>query len=86
MDEYFFISFDTTTRAMQAEDTLKGLGVKNTIIPTPREVTVSCGLSIKLDPSAIEVVRDLVQDGRLIIKGIYHLKKQGDGRAVEKIG
>ena len=44
--EYYILSFDTTTDAMQAEKLLKDY-FNIAIMPVPREVSSGCGLSIR---------------------------------------
>ncbi len=48
MTAYYLITFESTHLAMQAERLLKQT-YKTTVIPTPRDLTASCGLSLMLD-------------------------------------
>lgn len=86
MEEYFFISFDSTNHAMEAEDYLKRNNYSITILPTPREVSASCGLSIRFNAGGLSEIEDAVSSGSLKVKGIYALKKDIGKRVVEKIG
>lgn len=45
MDEYYFISFGSANHAILTENILREEKIDVAIIPTPREVTESCGLS-----------------------------------------
>lgn len=85
MEEFYFISFESTNNAMQAEDFLKKNNYNVTIIPTPREVTQSCGLSIKLNEGRIDEVVDFKSKGLIKIKGMYHLQKENGLRKISKI-
>lgn len=85
MEEFYFISFESTNNAMQAEDFLKKNNYSVTIIPTPREVTQSCGLSIKLNEGRIDEVADFKTKGLIKIKGMYHLLKEDGVRKIRKI-
>lgn len=86
MEEYFFVTFDTTTYAMQAEDYLKKNNFSVTIIPTPREVSHSCGLSIKVNSGAVEEVKDIMKQEKIKAKALYHLKRENGAKNIEKIG
>lgn len=85
MEEYYFLSFDSTSYALQAESYLKDRNFSITIIPTPRDVTQSCGLSIKFNTSAVDTVKEIIDEGIIRVKGIYHLKRENGARKVEKI-
>lgn len=85
MDEYFFISFDSTSYALQAESFLKDSKLALAVIPTPREVTESCGLSIKIDKNDVTLVKEIICEGNIKVRGIYHLKRENGSRKVEKI-
>lgn len=86
MEEYYFITFDTTTYAMQAEDYLKKNNFSVTIIPTPREVTRSCGLSIKINSEAAEEVKYIIKQEKIKAKALYHLRKENGTKNIDKIG
>jgi hypothetical protein len=85
MEGYFFLSFDSTSYALQAESFLKKNDFSITIIPTPREVSESCGLSIKLNSGGIDTVKEIVDQGKIRVKGIYHLIRENGERKVEKM-
>lgn len=86
MEEFFFISFDSTNHAMEAEDYLKKNHYSITILPTPREVSASCGLSIRFNSGGLSEIENAVSCGTLKVKGIYCLKNDEGKRVVEKIG
>ncbi len=71
------ITFRSTHHAIKTEKALKkeGLGIK--VIPTPREITASCGLSIRFEDEDKEkvfsVIDNLVENENIIIKGIYKI-------------
>jgi len=44
------ILFDSTHHAMRGEAALKGAGIKHAVISTPREFSVSCGISLRIAP------------------------------------
>lgn len=82
---YYVIAFDSTHYAIQGEKELKNKGIDIKIIPTPREITASCGLSIRFKPEALNDVKNILQEALLSIKGIYEIVKIGTGRSANKI-
>lgn len=57
--EYYILSFDTTTDAMQAEKHLKE-SFNIAVMPVPREISSGCGLSIRFqNPDKDTIIRHL---------------------------
>lgn len=85
MEQYLFLSFDSTNYALEAERYLKNAGCSITIMPTPREVSASCGLSIKMNDGDIESAKGFIREGSLKVKGIYKVYRSEGKRGVEKV-
>lgn len=66
MDKYLLLTFNTVNHTMQVESELKNLGVKIKTIPTPREVSRSCGLAILMDESELQTVINLKNEGKSV--------------------
>jgi len=65
-EKYLLLTFNTVNHTMQIEKELKEFNKKFKTIPTPREVSRSCGLAILLDPSEIDLIKKLKDDGKNI--------------------
>ncbi|MCX7951265.1 MAG: DUF3343 domain-containing protein [Clostridiales bacterium] len=76
MNEFIIITFESTNFAIQAETTLKSLGLSVQIIPTPREITLSCGISILSAKENLNKVDELVAENKIRIKEVYLYKKE----------
>lgn len=50
--EWCVVAFSNTRAALQGQQTLEQAGVKAFMMPTPREITAGCGLSLRLPPEA----------------------------------
>lgn len=74
MSNYILITFESTNYAMQAENQLKKSNAGFQVIPTPREITLSCGLSIKISKNYLEVVKEMIESGKIKIKELYEVK------------
>ena len=50
--KYYILVFESTHKALTAEKTLLAAGIKFDIIPTPKNISSDCGISIRLLPDA----------------------------------
>lgn len=73
--EFYVISFDSTHYALDTEKKLKD-HVDIETIPTPREISTSCGLSIKFKIDLFESVKNIIKDDIANMK-IYKIVREG---------
>lgn len=85
MDKFGIVTFNSTHHAIKAEGIFKSREMIFKTIPTPREITLSCGLSIRFDINDVEKVKKLVDEDGLLVKGIYEFIKDEKGTRLEKI-
>jgi hypothetical protein len=85
VEEYIIITFASTNFAMQAENELKTSGVKHQIIPTPRQITLSCGLSVMTPVDNLDAIRKLISDRKIINKAVYRSSGSGREKTLEII-
>jgi hypothetical protein len=85
IDQFGIVTFNSTHHAIKGESAFKSSNMAFKTIPTPREITLSCGLSIRFDLNDLEKVKNLVEDGDLSIKGIYKYIRDENGSRLEKI-
>ena len=67
--------FNNTHGAMKAESYLKSKSIKLTIMPTPTQITKSCGISIIISEENLNQVKNMVKEGNIEIKGLYMREK-----------
>ena len=84
-EEFGVVTFESTHHAIKTEGILKENEIPFKTIPTPREITLSCGLSIRFSLDDMEMVKALVENNTLAIKGVYKFKKDGTNTLAEKI-
>lgn len=65
-EKYLLLTFTTVSHTMQIEKELKTLEKNFKTIPTPREVSRSCGLAILLDPIELDFIKNLKKEGKTI--------------------
>lgn len=72
----YYILFPSYTAGLALEVFLKKEKIKYTIVPTPRELTVSCGICIKYNKEDEESITKLVENNSINIIGFYSLEKK----------
>lgn len=83
---FYVVVFESTHYAIAAEKLFKELDYAVEIIPTPREITSSCGLSIRFNEALLDSVKKALTEGNILIKGIYKLMRINNQRVVSQIG
>lgn len=84
-EEYGLTTFKSTHYAIQAERVLKENDIFFKTIPTPREVSHSCGLALLFIPESIDKVKLLMDNGHIQVDGLYKFTKDGLKSSAEKI-
>lgn len=84
-ETYGLMTFKSTNFALQGEQVLKSENLAFKTIPTPRDVSTSCGLSLLFLIDEIDRVKDLINMGKIKIDGMYKYTKSSEGSKSEKI-
>ncbi|QZY54366.1 DUF3343 domain-containing protein [Crassaminicella profunda] len=72
-----YILFPSHTDGLALEKVLKSNEIKYTIVPTPRDLSKCCGISIKIDPDQKEKIEGLIQKNPDIkIEGIHTVERK----------
>ncbi len=69
-EERFYILFPSHTEGMKLESVLRKNGIKNTIVPTPRKLSVCCGISIMYNKEDEERIKVLIKENNVDIIGM----------------
>lgn len=85
-EDFGVVTFESTSHAIKGEKVLKEENIKIKTIPTPREITSSCGLSIRFKLEDLDTIKNTIKSNNLAINGIYKMIKEGLKYTVEKIG
>ncbi|QLY80436.1 DUF3343 domain-containing protein [Clostridium intestinale] len=87
MNEEIFnlIAFNSTSNAIRAEKELKLNDIEVKVLPVPREITASCGLSIKIEAEDLDKSVFVLKEGNIDVAGYYNVSKIGLNRNIEKI-
>lgn len=73
------LTFDSTHQAMLSESLLESAGIAIMIIPTPRQITASCGLAIIHAAADQERVEAALAGQPVIISGRYRIVADARG-------
>lgn len=74
MSDMMLIAFDSTQQALRAEMLLEYGEVEIDTRPTPKEITAGCALSIEFPSDQLEVVKRIIREEKVEVKGIYFKK------------
>lgn len=77
-ESYGIAAFRSRQQVMRFEDALRRAGIRVSIVTTPREVALGCGLSVRFELADADRVRNLyrlVNPGNLI--GFYRVDYTG---------
>ena len=84
-DSYCVFTFAATAHALKAEKVLKNLEADFLVIPTLREISTSCGLSVKFSPDNLDRYFSDLINNRVVVEGIYQVEKEGKKNRVKKL-
>lgn len=83
--QFGVITFKSTHYAIQADTVLKKENIQFRTIPTPREITHSCGLAIKFSLDDFDNIMNIVKENGLITEGVFKFTKDNKGQYIEKL-
>lgn len=79
MQEMYIVSFNSTHHAIRTDKLISEQNIKAVTLPTPREITASCGISIRFNYCDLEKIESILEDNKVEYRGIYNIKKLEDG-------
>ncbi|RRD93571.1 DUF3343 domain-containing protein [Bacillus licheniformis] len=85
-ENFGVITFATTGRAIQGEAAFDTAGLHKKMIPTPREISLSCGIAIRFSLEQLDqICCELVDTGKIKVSAIYSYYKTEEGNRAELI-
>ena len=85
MDEYYLLTFESTHAAISTEKLLKPAEV--TIMPVPRFISASCGISVRIRPDKREEAEKMIREGSQLTPddyAYYHIVR-GDEASCDRL-
>ncbi|MGI6586198.1 MAG: DUF3343 domain-containing protein [Lutisporaceae bacterium] len=75
-EESFYILFPNVTEGLKLEKLLKKEAIKYTIVPTPRELSKSCGICIMYEFRDESLIKRIVEEHGIRTEGFKSLTKR----------
>jgi hypothetical protein len=74
----YVVLFDSTHQALRAEAVLKEAGIPHAVINTPREFSVDCGISLRIDTASEKAAGRALREAGVVFTGIvpYTMRKR----------
>ena len=57
---FYLVVFRARSETMKFSSILSSYGIKNAIVNTPRQIAVSCGISVRVDIGALETCKQIL--------------------------
>jgi len=73
----YVIAFDSTQQAIRTEMLLDYAGIDIDTMPTPKEITAGCSISIGIRGEDLPQVAGILRRERVEIRGIYFKSPEG---------
>lgn len=68
----YTISFQSTHNAIKTKNIITNKNIKFNMIPTPRSISSSCGMSIQIiDNTDLDTIKDIIEQNQVSIYGIF---------------
>jgi len=71
IEEFYLYTFSNTHGAIATEKLLKEAGA--TILPVPRVISASCGISVRIQPDKIDMAKQIMAEKSDLKEGEYSL-------------
>lgn len=85
LKDYGVFTFISTSQALKAERVLKDASADFLMMPTPREISTSCGLAVKIPVSDLEARYQILHRQRVRIDGAYRVKTVAGKVTAERV-
>lgn len=82
--EQCVVTFESTHHAIKGEKILNENKIENRMIPTPRAITRSCGLSAKFDLKDFQEAKALLRENEVAVTGIYKFINNNNVEKIEE--
>ena len=83
---YAIIVFRSRTETMTFSQLLRSYGVRNSVINTPRQASVSCGISVKVELRYVDTAKNILLRRKFdSFGGIYQIYETRQGIEVRQI-
>ena len=83
--KYLIVAFKSRTNLQNFVKSLRLVGISASIVNTPRSISVSCGLSARVDYRYLNTILNLLTQYNETLIGVYAITRNGIYEQVEKV-
>lgn len=84
--EYYIAVFKSRTQTMKFQDRLRRNGLAVSIVNTPRQASLGCGLSVKFSGGDLEIIKNiLTTESYHSFGGIFFVTGNGNNLSVSRL-
>lgn len=80
MNEMYIVAFNSTHHAIRTDKVLNEKDIKVTTLPTPREISSSCGISVRFLESDMDTVINSLEENEILYNGIFKVSRLSGGK------
>ena len=80
MNEMYIVAFNSTHHAIRTDKVLNEKDLKVTTLPTPREISSSCGISVRFLESDMDTVINSLEENEILYHGIFKVSRLSGGK------
>ncbi len=86
MNEMYIVAFNSTHHAIRTDKVLNEKNLKVTTLPTPREISSSCGISVRFLKEDMDTVVESLKENDILYNGIFKVSRVSGGeKEIEKL-
>lgn len=85
LKEYGVFTFKSTAHALKAERVLKNASAEFLMMPTPRQISTSCGLAVKVFSDTMPTYHEILLNNRVEVDGAYNIKVVDGETCIERV-
>ena len=85
LKDYGVFTFISTSQALKAERVLKDAATEFLMMPTPREISTSCGLAVKVAGDNLDNCFKILQLNRVQVDGAYKITTVNGKSRAERV-
>lgn len=80
MNCMYIVSFDSTHHAIRSEKIFIENDIKVSTLPTPREISSSCGISVRFPEESLKNIKNLLESNEVLYNGIFKVERLDNGK------
>ncbi|MEF9991497.1 MAG: DUF3343 domain-containing protein [Peptostreptococcaceae bacterium] len=80
MNEMYIVAFNSTHHAIRTDKVLNEKNIKVTTLPTPREISSSCGISVRFLKDDMDTIVETLEENEILYHGVFKVCRVSGGQ------